>query len=378
MKSHDQLPAPRLTDRGGKGDIGQMQLIDQESAENYLRRSGRIDPREKVTVRELTGGVSNMVLLIERSETFGSDFVLKQARAQLRTQSRWYSDIERVWREADVLRTCSEILSRAPVTTDASLPFGTPQILFEDRDEYILAMTAAPRPNIVWKAELLAGTVDLQVAAAAGALLGSLHAASWQDTEMALRFGDRTLFEQLRIDPYYRTLAANRADAKEGVKHLLVSLEESPRSLVHADFSPKNLLISSAGLFLVDFETGHYGDPAFDLGFFLSHLLLKACQKTPDHARYFALAETFRAQYDTILAAKIPADELSNLWTRGVQNLAGCAWARLDGKSPVEYLTDLGKQQRIRRLCREVFEQRPCDLNELLRMAQVGFGQDYP
>lgn len=69
---------------------------------------------------------------------------------------------------------------------------------------------------------------------------------------------------------------------------------------------------------MVDFETGHFGDPAFDLGFFLSHLLLKACRSAPDHARYLALSERFRAAYDSILAARIPADELSELWARGV------------------------------------------------------------
>jgi len=37
--------------------------------------------------------------------------------------------------------------------------------------------------------------------------------------------------------------------------------------LVLADFSPKNILITDQGIHLVDFETAHYGDPAFDLGF---------------------------------------------------------------------------------------------------------------
>ena len=35
------------------------------------------------------------------------------------------------------------------------------------------------------------------------------------------------------------------------------SLDRHPRSLVHADFSPKNLLVSAEGLMMVDFETGH-------------------------------------------------------------------------------------------------------------------------
>ncbi len=261
-----------MTSSGGADDIGPMRLIDQHTAEDYLRETGQLEPGEQVRVCELSGGVSNMVLLIERPDRPGHDFVLKQARAQLRTEQAWFASTERIWREADVLRVCQQLLERLTVGKPASLTVGTPQILFEDREAYLFAMTAAPRANVVWKTELLAGRVEGEIAAAAGALLGTLHAGSWQDDEIAARLGDRTLFDQLRLDPYYRTLARNRPDAKEGVERLLASLATSPQSLVHADFSPKNLLIFSGGLMMVDFETGHYGDPAFDLGFFLTAL----------------------------------------------------------------------------------------------------------
>ena len=314
-----------------------------------------------------------MVLLVERPDRPGHAFVLKQARAQLRTEQPWFSSIERNWREADVLRACQQLLGSATVTASVSLVFETPQILFEDREEYLFAMTAAPRPNVVWKAELLAGRVAGEIATAAGALLGTLHAESWRNAEIAAELGDRTLFEELRVAPYYHTLAEKRPDAREGVQRLLAALAASPRSLVHADFSPKNLLVFSGGLMMVDFETGHFGDPAFDLGFFLSHLLLKACLQAPDHLRYLALVERFRDSYDLVLAPKISAAELSNLWARGVQNLAGCAWARLDGKSPVEYLTDDRKSELIRGLCRELFRGQPRDLRDVLKLANHTF-----
>lgn len=205
-----------------------MRLIDQHTAEAYLREKARLEPEEKVRVRELTGGVSNMVLLVERPDRPGHDFVLKQARAQLRTEQAWFSSVERIWREADVLRACQQLLERSTVAEDESLTFGTPRILFEDREAYLFAMTAAPRPNVVWKAELLAGRVDGEIAAAAGALLGTLHAESWQDAEIAARLGDRTLFDQLRLDPYYRTLANNRPHAREGAERLLAALAASP------------------------------------------------------------------------------------------------------------------------------------------------------
>ena len=124
---------------------------------------------------------------------------------------------------------------------------------------------------------------------------------------------------------------------------------------MHADFSPKNLLVFSGGLMMVDFETGHFGDPAFDLGFFLSHLALKACHAIPRHTAFLNLSEVFRKSYCEVVGPKVGSAELSQLWDRGVKHFAGCAWARLDGKSPVDYLIDPRRRELMRGVCRESF-----------------------
>ena len=142
---------------------------------------------------------------------------------------------------------------------------------------------------------------------------------------------------------------------------------------MHADFSPKNLLLFAGGMMMVDFETGHYGDPAFDLGFFLTHLVLKACFHVPHHKDYLALSQTFRAAYDQRLARAIAAAELSSLWSRGIQNFAACAWARIDGKSPVDYLDDPARREVIRLLCRKVFAEQPSDWDAVVALCQRTF-----
>lgn len=336
-----------------------MRLLDEKNAEAYLRETARIDPSERVIVRELAGGVSNMVLAVERPDRPQDEFVIKQARARLRTSQPWFSSVERIWREADVLAICAELLerrARVALPDDAVGPARTPRILFEDRENYLLAMSAAPRPNVVWKAELLAGRIDPRIAAACGRLLGTLHGESWRDEAIRRKLGDRALFDQLRVDPYYRTLAAARPETRPAVQRVIESLEAHPRALVHADFSPKNLLVHGRGLLMVDFETGHYGDPAFDLGFFLSHLVLKACLKIPEHAAYLELTEVFRGSYEEAVASNIPPDELAALWARGIGNFALCAWARLDGKSPVEYLSDADRRELVRAVCGEILD----------------------
>jgi 5-methylthioribose kinase len=356
-------------------DIGRMRLIDEHSAEAYLRETGRLTPDELVRVRELTGGVSNMVLMVERPQRPDHEFVIKQARARLRTEHAWFSSLERNWREAQVLTLCARLLDASSGQPGAEPVAHTPRILFEDRAQYLFAMTAAPRPNTVWKHELLAGNVNPQVAAACGRLLGTLHAGSWLDADVERQLGDRTLFDQLRIDPYYRTLAAARPEARPAVERLIASLEAHPRSLVHADFSPKNLLVFQGGLMMVDFETGHYGDPAFDLGFFLSHIVLKACHKIPRHGAYLSLGESFARAYNEVVGPRVSQQELADLWTRGLQHLAGCAWARLDGKSPIDYLTDPVRRDQMRAACREIFNTQPPDWPQVVAICTLSFDQ---
>jgi 5-methylthioribose kinase len=204
-------------------------------------------------------------------------------------------------------------------------------------------------------------------------LLATLHGGSWQDARLARQLGDRTLFDELRIDPYYRTLAKTHADAAPAIEALIHSLAEHPRSLVLGDFSPKNLLISPGGLMMVDFETGHYGDPAFDLGFFLSHLVLKSCHKRPRHAEYLALGDAFWSTYFSALVPRIPSQELASLRRRGVLNFASCGWARLDAKSPVEYLTDPARRDLMRQLCREILSTQPGDWPDIITMCRRYF-----
>src|SRR5687768_13427925 len=71
-----------------------MFRIELNNAEQYLRDRGWIDHREAVRVSPLPGGVSNQVLYVSRPDQPGADFVLKQARARLRTPDPWFASIE--------------------------------------------------------------------------------------------------------------------------------------------------------------------------------------------------------------------------------------------------------------------------------------------
>jgi aminoglycoside phosphotransferase (APT) family kinase protein len=388
-----------------------MQLFDADNAADYLRATARIGQDESVAVQVLSGGVSNQVLFVGRED--GPDFVLKQARPQLRTPDPWFCTVERIWREVEALEICQQVLARR-ASADESLFMSTPRILFVDRENYLFAMTAAPREHVVWRSELLAGRADPEIAATCGRLLARLHTGTWNDPAIAERLGDSTVFEQLRIEPYYEATAKANPEAAAWFDRLIAEVRAHRLCLVHADFSPKNLLLfrgvglrpatfdrQAGGLprsqmMMVDFETGHYGDPGFDLGFFLSHLVLKAFYHAPRHEPFVVLIEQFAEAYQqssrhtpcavTVGQAFQPdvgagekgcqagkpdllgdgTPSVPATIARGNQNLAGCAWARLDGTSKVDYLTDSGARDQVRRFCRWIFAESPESLNPVV------------
>jgi len=337
-----------------------MHNLNADNAVEYLRDSGRVGLEEQISVRELTGGVSNTVLLVMRKSA--GDFVLKQALPQLRVSETWLADVRRVWREADVMRLCSGVLSEESAV-------GVPTLLWEDRSQYVLAMSAAPLDHVVWKSDLLAGRADQQIASSAGRLLGRLHAGTWCDESVAEQIGDRELFDQLRIDPYYRHVAERHTAYRQPLNDLIESLEANPCCLVHADYSPKNLLIlPDGGLMAVDFECGHYGDGAFDLGFFLTHLVLKAIYHAPGHAPFVELTRRFCASYEEQLVPVAGRENYDALVTRSIGHLAGCMLARLDGKSPVEYLQETSLRSGVRQVCEAIFADHPKTWGAVLQL----------
>ena len=271
--------------------------------------------------------MSNVVL---RVDVEGREaIVLKQSRERLRTAQEWLCKLDRIWTEVAALELLGAIGPKDSV----------PTILFKEPDDYLFAMSHAPEDSVVWKGRLLAGDADPKLARLAGETLGLWHANTFSKTIDAL--ADLTIFDQLRVDPYYRAVARVHSDARERINELIASMNSSnDRTFVHADFSPKNILIHKNGLTVVDFETSHVGDPAFDLGFFMSHLLLKSIRAGKNHEIYHSLIFEFLEAYRARVEHGLGANALADREARGIRHASACCLARVDGKSPVEYLDD--------------------------------------
>jgi len=332
-----------------------MQIIDVQTAERYLRDEGHLCGGESVTIEALSGGVSNCVLYVHRAVENGPDFVLKQARQQLQVEAPWFCSPQRGWQEVVTLEICQSLLAESQQSSEpGKLAIQVPEILFQDRDNFAYAMTAAPRNHTVWKSDLLQFRCDPQIAACCGDLLALLHGQSWQHDGVRQQLGNQEFFKDLRIDPYYRYLLREHEELESVIEKLIESLGKHVCSLVHGDYSPKNLLVSEQGLMMVDFEVGHFGDPAFDLGFFLSHLVLKGIWSESKFDQYWQLIEVFWAAYWAGMQEILSAADKASLEHRAVTNFSACLLARVDGKSPVEYLTMESQRDQVRKMARQL------------------------
>jgi 5-methylthioribose kinase len=310
--------------------------LSPSTAVEYLAARG-MQPRR---VSELAGGVSNTVLLVE---TDSGRFVLKQSLPQLRVAQQWLSDRCRVWREASALEAV------AP-----HLPQGTvPEVLFRDDSNYLFAMTAGPAASEAWKSVLMRGECDPAVASRVGSITAALMRSGWQSRAMEAAFGDLTVFEQLRLDPYYRTTASRHPDLAGFLNTLADTYRSRSCTLVHGDWSPKNFLVGDGVVMAIDLEAIHFGDPAFDSGFLLNHLLLKSFHLPSRSAALAGLAEVF---WSSLIDGMPPVPHFEH---RTLEHLGALLLSRVDGKSPAEYIADPDLKQRVRDFARRLILNRP-------------------
>jgi 5-methylthioribose kinase len=307
-------------------------MIDVENFDElirYLRDSGRIAPTETPSLQILTGGVSNKTLLVTRSG--GESWVVKQALSKLRVQSDWFSNPQRIEVEANGLRHLPRVAPEGSITP----------LIFEDRTQRLLAMAAVPQPHQNWKQRLLEGHIEPGHFRQFAEIVGSVHRESTRfGPEFAALFATKEYFRTLRLEPYYEHTAMVVPDAAPFLNELVQSTLCRSDALVHGDASPKNVLILSDRLILLDHEVLHFGDPAFDIGFSLTHFLSKALH-LPKHRHQFA--EAARLFWKVYRTKVHDMPWFTDMETRAPRHTLASLLARICGRSPLEYL---GKQER--------------------------------
>ncbi len=296
-------------------------LLTTQTVIPYLIDRGLVNISDSQTSRELQGGVSNVVLAVENETT---RVVVKQSLSKLKVRDEWLAPVERIVSEAFALKISSE-----------AVPGCSPRLIDSDESRFAITMDMAPRGWTDWKTRLMAGQVQPIIGSILGERLGLLHSKTTEFSKFPASFLRQEAFDALRIDPYYRAAARNVPEVEEAINSIAAEISSVRLCMVHGDFSPKNILVGPdpTDLWLIDWEVAHFGDPAFDLAFLLTHLILKSIHMPEKRALLDSTALEFIKSYSSFEGGfEIPFDRISS-------HLGCLLVARVKGKSPAEYLS---------------------------------------
>lgn len=300
----------------------------------YLRDHHLIALGDNPHVEILEGGVSNKTVLVEPHNQ--PPFVVKQALLKLRVATEWHCDPARIHREALGLRNLVGITPPGTITP----------LLFEDTTNHILAMEAVPRGHRNWKTMLLEEGPRREHILRFAEVLAAIHRHSYEEANTFRGpFRDRTWFQSLRLEPYYEYTATQVLEARTFLTRLVRDTLETRFALVHGDYSPKNVLIHGDRFVLLDHEVAHFGDPAFDIGFSLTHLLSKAHHCAQRREAFLESAALYVRRYQELIGA---CDFGRDFESRACRHTLACLLARVAGRSPLEYLAGAERSRQRR------------------------------
>ena len=313
-----------------------------------LVRMALVGANQPIGLVPLAGGVSSDVY---RADLPAGPVCVKRALSKLKVAADWQAPVERNRWEVEWMRIAASIV-----------PAAVPEILGEDRDAGCFAMAYLPPDRYpVWKALLQAGVIDRKTAAAVGDALGRIHSATADRPDIAARFPTDEIFYAIRLDPYLVATGRAHPDLAARLDELVETTRTTRRVLVHGDFSPKNLLIGANRPVILDAECAWYGDPAFDLAFVLNHLLLKGALRPQWRERYADAFAALAAAY----FAHVEWEPRASCDARTAALLPGLMLARIDGKSPVEYLTDGAQRDEVRGFARRLLRHPVAEVAEI-------------
>lgn len=314
---------------------------------NALKELGLCDSTA-LQGQSLPGGISSDIW---RIDTDIGPVCAKRALPKLRVSADWRAPIERNLYEARWMRVAN-----------LAAPGCTPGLIGQHEESGILVMSyLPPRDYPLWKEMLSRGQADVTTATAVARILVRIHQYSAANPELASEFPTDEIFYNIRLEPYLVATAKRHPDLAEVFSSLVATTQANKHTLVHGDVSPKNILIGPGGPVFLDAECAWWGDPAFDLAFLSNHLLLK-CLWNP------AAASSFLGCFDTIVdtyLGEVDWEDASDLQRRTAHLLPGLFLARVDGKSPVEYITQDSQRERVRRVARALL------LNPVSRLSEV-------
>lgn len=326
--------------------ISETKNAEIERLNQFLFRTNLLRVGEKAVWTPLAGGVSSDIWRVDLP---ARTICVKRALATLKVKADWRAPVERNNYEWEWFQFVYKIFPKI-----------VPQPVAHDAEMQMLAMEfLAPEDFKVWKDQLMKGETNADFAAKVGSFLGEIHAKSAFDQDVAKRFSTDRLFFALRIEPYLLATAEKHPELGQKIKKIAEKTLAAKIALVHGDVSPKNILVGRENPIFLDAETAWFGDPAFDAAFCLNHFLLKSLFRPVSKAGFFDCFKSFRENY----LKQVSWETSEEIELRIDQLLPILLLARVDGKSPVEYITDEKIKNRIRLIARKFIINQNFDLS---------------
>ena len=312
------------------------------------------DAEDVTAVAPLTGGVASDIAHVRIGH---KDICVKFALPKLKVSEDWRAPLHRNAAEYAWLEVAASIAPSASV-----------ELFGRSASAHGFAMEFVSGDGVwLWKSELLEGRVHAGAAALVGDLLGRVHAASATEEFDTSAFANRDDFLALRIEPYLLFTASRHPDLATRLTKLADDLFACNEALVHGDVSPKNILFRGDRPLLLDAECATMGSAAFDPAFCMNHLILKAV-----HLRH--LANDLLTEARAFWSAYSGQVDFAEIESRTAQLIPALMLARVDGKSPVEYLRR-EDQDRVKRIALPLIDKPVPTMDSLLESVAQALGR---
>ncbi len=320
-------------------EANRIKVHTEHTLREALIRLALLREGEEAIFTPLPGGVASDIWKVDLPE---QAVCIKKALHKLKTTADWFVPIERnlyEWKYYEI--------------ADKAAPGAAPRLLAQDKEAFLFVMEfLKPESHPLWKDQLRDGKTDPEFSGRVGSRLAAIHSYTADRDDIAAEFPTDGIFYASRMESYLEAASRVHTDLEQQLCRLIQTTMHTKRALVHGDVSPKNIFNGPRGPILLDAECAFFGDPAFDLAFCLNHLLLK-CLWTPSASPGFL--DCFAALVRGYLAG-VDWEPAENLETRTARLLPGLFLARIDGKSPVEYITAETDRNLVRRTSRSLLK----------------------
>lgn len=329
-----------------------IDISKKDILEEYLRDKNIMSDCLEIYIRFFGGGVSGTVAFVSDGKR---NLIVKQALPKLKVKDDWQCDPKRMRVEFEAQEIYSQLV-----------PHSVPKPILYDNDNFIMIREAAAEDCCMWKSNLMDGIFNFKIADMVIQTLLTVHNKAAVIAEIDEKFSNNQYFYDLRISPYIERVAEIYPELKAKAQIISQKLLQEKITLVHGDFSPKNILVTDDGVCLLDFEVAHKGHPAFDLAFFSNHFILKAVKNKKWFPTYLNMFQYMLSQY----FSGVTCMDVEKLQADMIELLPFMMLARIDGKSPAEYITSENDKRIIRDLAGKMFQKKLKGIKEVNQMIE--------